>query len=319
MTSTIIQSGSFTSDGTAERLDIRSDVDWIEVWNFTQAGAQQTPGRGVKFYWQRGMDDGSAFMVTKLDAVDTTGLETVSTGGFILLNTSVQTPGPLNTTGTAITNASPAVVSASSTSGLVGGDVVRMINCVNMQQISGVEFTISNVVSNTSFTLPYLSAGGFASPGTTNSFRRIPFDPQFSPRLRTITGITLGTTTSIQMSVDHGYLVGEVVRFQVPSEFGTTEINGLTGEVLSVNLTINTITVDINSSSFSAFAFPASGDVPFDFANVIPVGTNSQQVIGQTDNVSLIGMELGAGADGPAGSTSDVIFWKAGKSSVVTN
>ena len=36
MASTIIQSGSFTSTGVSVDLDLRSDVDWVEVINYTQ-------------------------------------------------------------------------------------------------------------------------------------------------------------------------------------------------------------------------------------------------------------------------------------------
>ena len=34
MNGTILQQGSFTSDGTAKTLDIRSDVDWMQVLNY---------------------------------------------------------------------------------------------------------------------------------------------------------------------------------------------------------------------------------------------------------------------------------------------
>jgi uncharacterized protein YjdB len=123
------------------------------------------------------------------------------------------------------------------------------------------------------------------------------------------------------MSVTHGYSVDEVVRFSVPSVFGMTQLDGLTGKITAVNTTTNTITVDINSSAFTAFAWPAASSAPLTFAQVIPLGAEgTNSVSDATDNVSILGMELGAGADGPAGSASDVIYWRAGKAfSVATS
>ena len=57
MENTIIQQGKFTSDGAAKNLAIRSDVDWMVVYNYTNAAA--TGDDSVKFYWQRGMDNGT--------------------------------------------------------------------------------------------------------------------------------------------------------------------------------------------------------------------------------------------------------------------
>lgn len=60
------------------------------------------------------------------------------------------------------------------------------------------------------------------------------------------------------MTVGHGMIVGQKVKLSVPAEYGMAEINGLEGNVTAINTTNNTITLDIDSSSFSAFAFPAT-------------------------------------------------------------
>lgn len=320
MTKTIIQQGRFTSDGAATTLDLRSDIDWIEVINETQWATTQTPGRGVKFEWQRGLADNNAFEYTKADGTNVLQAENITAGGFLLIDESDQSPEAINTTGTAITAATPAVISATSTTGILQGDVIRMIDCVAMEQISGLEFEVGTVVTDTTMGLAFLAAAGFAAAGTTCSFRRVPFDSNFSPRKRTITGITAAASAVITMSITHGYSVGEVVRFQVPAVFGMTQIDNLTGEISAVNTTTNTITVDINSSAFTAFAFPASASVPFSFAEVIPIGTQSSTSVSDaTNNLSVIGIQLGAGIDGPAGSNNDVIYWRAGKSFSISN
>ena len=54
MDMTIIQQGTFVGTGGVINLPIRSDVDWIRVYNYTVAGANQTVPVGVEYYWQRG-------------------------------------------------------------------------------------------------------------------------------------------------------------------------------------------------------------------------------------------------------------------------
>jgi hypothetical protein len=103
-----------------------------------------------------------------------------------------------------------------------------------------------------------------------------------------------------------------------------TEMDNLIGNITAVSTANNTITVDINSSAFTAFSFPLTAGVPFTFAEVIPVGetangTFANSLDDATNNVSIIGMKLAAGVDSPAGSSSDVVYWRAGKSFSVSN
>jgi hypothetical protein len=104
-----------------------------------------------------------------------------------------------------------------------------------------------------------------------------------------------------------------MIRLHVPSEFGMVQADGLQGKVTAVNTTNNTITLDIDSSAFTAFAFPTSASVPFTQAHIVPFGDVANGVESATDNTGKIIMRLGAGADGPAGSASDKIYWRAWK------
>jgi len=313
MNNTIIQQGSFFSNGKSRDITIRSDVDWMKTYNITQAATTKTPGRGCEFYWQRGMASDSGFMWTKQDGSNAIDMEVITSGGFILLNTSDQTPLALNTTGTAVTQANPAVVSCTSTAGLVNGDIVRMINVVNMQQISGVEFEIAGIVANTSFQLVSLNSSGFAAAGTTCSFRKIPNDPQYLPARRIINSITKANPCVIDTVIAHRYSDGDIVRVNIPAAFGMQELNGLTAEIIGV--TDYALAINIDSSAFTAFSWPTSGTVPITHAHVVPVGTNSPtDLSAATDNTSYIGMKIAGGADSPAGSSGDTIYWVAGKS-----
>ena len=49
---TVIQQGRFTADGTNKILAIRSDIDWIRVYN-ESAITQATLDLGAEFYFQR--------------------------------------------------------------------------------------------------------------------------------------------------------------------------------------------------------------------------------------------------------------------------
>lgn len=333
---TIIQQGRFTSAGTAKTIQLRSDLDWMEVWNTTVAAANQTTAIGVKYKWLRGFPAGAQWEMLKSNAANAANLDQyLTTGGFTLIDSSNQAPGALNATITAISTAAIPVVSNSGTNGLNAGDVVRIINTAGAQQLGGFDFTVGyNTLTSGTFSLDYMSQLGGA--GTTGSWRKINFDPIYYPRRRFITKITKATSAVVTLSVTHGYFVGQKVRFIVPSAYGMVEMNQLQGTITAVNITTtsgNTITVDIDSSSFTTFAFPATAAVPFTAAEVVPIGedtgyalsntqtsANAQNILSDaTENQGFIGIQLAAGANSPAGQTNDVIYWIAGKSFSVDN
>jgi len=327
MNGTIIQQGRFTSDGTTTEIQVRSDIDWMEVLNYTIADAAQTTAIGVKYYWQRGMAVDTGIEYKKSNAANAADLvDAMASGGFTLLDTSESPLDSLNATTTAISTAAIPVVSNSGTNGLVAGDVVRIINTTSAQQLGGFDFTVGhNTLSSGTFSLDYMAQ--LALAGTTGSWRKIKFQPQFYPRHRTITKMTAATSMVVTMSVTHGFTVGQAVRFIVPAGYGMVEADSLIGNITAIDTTLttgNSITVDIDSSAFTAFAFPVNADVPFTPALVIPVGetadaTSANLLDDATDNVSFIGMELAAGTNSPAGANSDVIYWRAGKSFSVSN
>lgn len=324
MDGTIIQQGRFTSTGEAVELQIRSDVDWMEVINYTIADADQTTAVGVKYFWQRGMDADTGIEYKKSNAANAANLvDAMASGGFTLLDTSASPLDSLNATISAISTAAIPVATNTGTNGLSAGDVVRIIDTTGAQQLGGFDFTVgNNTLTSTTFSLDYMSQLGGA--GTSGSWRKIKFQPQFYPRHRTITSISKASSAVVTMSVTHGYTVGQSVRFTVPAAYGMTEMNGLLGNITAVSTANNTITVDIDSSAFTTFAFPATAAVPFTPAIVVPVGmdatgSTANSLDDATDNVSFIGMQLAAGANSPAGSSSDVIYWRAGKSFSVSN
>jgi hypothetical protein len=314
----LVAQGRFTADGSVKDIVLRSDFDYMEVLNYTQAATTQATGRGVKFEWQRGLADNEGFMFTKQNASNALDLEVLTSGGFLRVDTSVQAPeAAIALSGTEITAANPAVVTATA-HGYSNGDRVRIINPTAMLEIGGYEFTIGSVSTN-DFELSYLDAsGGNFVAATGGSVRRIPNDPQFKPMKNWVTAISVASSAVVTLSVTHGLAVGDMVRLSVPAAFGMIQADGLQGKVTAVSTANNTVTLDIDSSAFDAFVFPASASAGSP-ALLLPFGSKATNVDQALDNESEILMRLAAGADSPAGSSSDVIYWRALKASYVNN
>lgn len=299
--------GYYTSAGTSVNIPLRFDPDYFELLNYTQMATTQNPGRVVRSSWQRGFLDAHALTGTKTNSTSAMNEIIATSGGFTRINTAAQTQGAA-VAFTAGTNAAPPVISAATT-GLVNGDTVRIINSATAPQVNGMDFTIGNISAGVSFELAYMVAPG--SVFGAGSYRKIYYDPIWAPRTRLITAITQASQAVVTMSVTHGYTVGMKVQFYVGAEFGMTQINSLIGKITAINTTTNTITVDIDTQAFTAFAWPAAAAYPFTFAQVVPVGEIPTITSGVTVNQAFIGMNIGSAV---AGSANDVMYWRAWKS-----
>jgi len=319
MDNTIIQQGSFTSDGNSRIISLRSDVDWMRVYNLTEFFAQNNVG--VEWYWQR---EFAAFGFNSVRYQKTGGtdtLEGVSTviGDFELIDSSTQTPG-INVAVAATTNATPVVVTAAPTT-LVTGSIVRLNSITNAPNIAGFDFEVDNIGGGT-FDMRWNIANAPGAAGGAGFYRIIPFDPIFYPRNRFVIDVTVGATTEVLFSVTHGYTVGQQIRFTVPELFSMVELDGLEGTITAVNTVTNTVTVDIDSTAFTAFTFPTSVVIRSNWAQAVPMGINTAQALTSgvdiladaTENLGILGMRLFGGQAFPAGANNDQITWVAGKS-----
>jgi hypothetical protein len=159
MDGTILGQGTFTvgSTVTAQTIQIPCGADWMKVYNYTQFGtAGGATHLGVEYYWQLGMPVGAAMVKYKDNTAPTESLkaDTIPSGGFTLLTSAVyNTPAPLiaYTIATSITAANPPVVTTNTLIPAVGS-IVRFSNVTGMQQISGIDFTVTANVAATSFT-----------------------------------------------------------------------------------------------------------------------------------------------------------------------
>lgn len=326
---TLIQQGYFSSDGTDKIIEMRSDVDWVKVVNLTNIAAS-TQWAGTEWFWQRGMANDDAvtnFHATASQIISTStcavGYNGATYHGITLLNSSDDPVGAINAGITAVTAAATPLVELASTTGLAAGDIVRMINIVGGQQLGGIDFTIGTITTDTSFELSYMAQ---IVAGTTGSLRKISFDPLYYPRKRFVSAVTAAASAVVTLTVTHGYTIGQKVRFSVPAAYGMTQLDGLQGTITAISTVNNTVTVDINSAAFTAFAFPLTAAAPFTQALMMPIGEGAEIVAGKvplddaTYNTGYIGFKLGTSATAgialgsAGGTTDDAIKWMAGKS-----
>jgi hypothetical protein len=310
MAFTIMDQGTFTSDSLVKNIDLPSGCDYFVATNLTQMAANPNPGVGVKFEWYPSLNAGEAFAWTKTNSTNAINIDLITSGGFTFYESRPLPGAPV--TGTSITQAATAVVTINS-HGFSNGDRVRLYNTTGMLQIAGMDFTVSNVTTNT-FDLVGLDSSGFATAATAVTARLLPAKTEVEPGALFITKISKALQAVVTTSVAHNFVVNQVLTLQVPPSMGMVEMSNLSGQVVAV--TAYTVTLDINSSGFSTFVFPASA-AKGAFATINPYGQensyNVDEVPYHTGQFYPY-MNLKAGANSPAGVTNDVIVWQSWKS-----
>lgn len=310
---TIIQQGSFTSTGVNETLQLRSDVDWIRVYNYTQMAATNN-GYGYEYHWQDGMTTNG--MIYYHPAGDHTSAINIGANLFLKVDSSAQTlSAPVAIT--AGTDATQPVYSTGSTAGLADGDIVR-ISGTDHTDIDGLDFTIDTVVANTSFRLANtLQQSPGVVAGAAGYWRKVNYDPVFYPKRRAISNITQANPGVVTTLVDHGLTTGQKVRLKVSADNGMIELNNVAVTVTAIDA--STFSIGVDTTANTAFTYPLPAAVPFTSAEVIPFGEEASSTYvnnldDATINEAYIGIRLTGGTVGPAGNNNDVVYWVAGKS-----
>jgi len=286
-----IARGSFTSSGAAEIINLPFRPGYVQFTNYTNAFTAPAASQVVSAEWYASMGQGfavqSVYDATPdlvMDAVIVNGISTFEAGQLLQF-------GPTLTV-TDITKASPAAVTTSTAHGLKSGDVVILeglfeTTTTGMPQINGIPFTVT-VTGATTFTIPWntnqsnytvISAAATGTPRV----KKVLYPYLYFPGLAFISAITLGTTTTIDTTDAHNYVVGQEVAFRIPSQWGTTQLNSLPntlvpgspvyGYVIAVT-DYNTIVVNIDSSAYTAFSSnPTVASVPgLSYAQIVAVG-----------------------------------------------
>lgn len=308
--------GYYTSDGAAKTINLPYLPDWIEVKvqgnssgdNWTSSA---NPGVIKEAYWRRGMANDSALALVNTNSAATDQKAFYSSSAF---NLFTSTPGTFGSalSATAINQANPAVASMASTSGIAAGDTVLVTGSTGMLQIAGLPFTVGTVVANTSIQLKYLNSSGFAAAATAATIKKVLYPNVYLPKLRYITAITKASQAVVTFSSTHGFVAGQTLRLHVSSAFGMVEMDGLLGTIQSVNTSTNTVTLDIDSSAFTTFAFPtsATASVGVSFPLAVPVGESASQFDGSFTDNGTYGVILGTNVVGASGA---LVLWQAGQ------
>lgn len=283
--------GKFTSTGGAQIVNLPFQPDRVRLLNYTVANSAATSQNVAAAEWDAYMGQGFAVQqgynatpALIYDTVTTNGISTFSAGQLLQY-------GPTLTV-TVITKANPAQVTTSTPHGLTSGDVVILeglfeTTTTGMPQINGIPFTVT-VVDATNFTIPwntnqsnYTAISG-AATGTPR-VKQVLYPYLYFPGTSFISNITTGTTTTIDTTDAHNFVVGQEVAFRIPSQWGTVQLNSLPntltpgspvyGYVIAVT-DYNTVVVNIDSSAFTAFTSnPTVASVPgLSYPQIVAVG-----------------------------------------------
>lgn len=303
----------YVADGNAKFLEIPHGADYVLVKNLTQWGASANPGVHVQAEYYPSLAAGEALTIQNDNSANSVELEKITSGGFTLLDPD-NMPTFAAKSITSIDQSASAAFAVTG-HGYVVGDLVRVYATTGMLQIASMLFSVKAVASANEFDV-FLDSSGFAAAASGGSVQKIA-DKRFIPHYNYVTKISKASQAVVEMSinvVDAGYEAGQQLKMRIPSVFGMVEMDGKLGTIQSVDAANNTVTLDIDSSGFTTFAFPASGAVPFDFAlaepygNVLAPNALLPGTQGLTRNRSKIQLELGTSIAGAASDVMEVIL-----------
>ena len=342
MDGTILGQGTFTQGATAvnQNIIIPSGVDFLDIYNYTQASG--TSGYGFRYYWQRGMPTTGIYYASGAAGAVSVGV--TAANAFRLYDPSGQTAGAIPLFGNAVattasTNATRPVVSTADTTGISVGTIVRLSGTAQTD-VNGIDMVVGAVVANTSFTLLTANSALATAPGAIGGagfYRIVNYFPLFYPRRLYVTNVTRATNAQVSTTIAHGFVPGQSIRFSIPTVSAMVQLNGQIATVASV-VDDYTFTINVDTTAYTAFTWPTIAQQPSSFPMVTPVGEDTAYALASTAsqtptigglqiynsntgilsdstvNTGYLGMTLAAGDLLPAGRASDVVYWRAGKS-----
>jgi hypothetical protein len=204
---------------------------------------------------------------------------------------------------TAVSDADPPVVSAANHD-VAAGDTVRLINVEDGKQLSGIDFTAGlKTLTAATFSLDFMSK--LAKAGKAGFYRKV-MNRQ-SQGLKFITKIEKGASTVVTTSVIHGFTEGLQVEFTVGKSYGMTQLDGKKGIITAIDKDKNTFTVNIDSTNFTDFKFPATEDKKDTPAQVMVVGASGCKKGAFDQAVPCTGIVIAGGEGKPMGKEGEVI------------
>lgn len=307
----------------------------VSIKNVTQYGQTGTGNLNIQT-----IDWDSAYptqtQITYINAAGTALLPgAVTTNGISLYDGTQSVQLGAVVTGGALSKANPAQLT-SNAHGLQTGDQILIHGpftaATAMNQLGGMIFTVTVTGANT-VTIPINTNTANFTATTVTSWQKVKVGPLYYPQRAFITGITAANPMVVTTSTNHGYTVGQQVRLRVPSVFGMTQANNIQSVITAVTSTTFTLG-NVDSSAFTAFAWPAVTSLPFTQPTVTPIGaaptpvtaglvTHYEDLLDDaTINQQFQGFNIGAGllltsGAGTIGVTaSDVFSWTAWRGDV---
>lgn len=262
--------GKFTSTGFAQVINLPFKPDFVEFTNYTVANSAAASQNIAHAEWDANMGQGFAVIqgynatpALIYDTVTVNGISSFAAGQLLQYGPTLIVSG--------VTKANPAIVTTSTNHGYASGDVVILeglyeTTTTGMPQIDGIPFTVT-VLSPTTFSIPWntnqsnytaITGGATGTPRV----KKVLYPYLYFPGTTNISNITLGTTTTVDTTDAHNFVVGQEVAFRIPQQWGTIELNSLPnilipgspvyGYVIAVT-DYNTVVVNIDSSAMTAF------------------------------------------------------------------
>lgn len=337
----MIAGGTFTvTAGSAVDVVCQSQnpPDFIIARNLGSSAStgwgELSDAQEIEWFWERSMAQDTAKGIRQTSSgSDPAMIATFLSSNGIRTYDTANPPTFTALAATAISGiAGTFVVSMANTGTIAVGDYVRLYNVVGEQQIAGYTFQVTAVTTNVSITLGYMASGGQTFAADATSAQVVKFIPnRFYPRWRYIAGITQAAQATVYFTEKNDFTPGEIVSFRVSSAFGMDEINNVPARVLTVtnSATVSSIVIDLDTSGFTAFAFPtsavaaagvspavcvpsSSGVVPFNGSATIPQEPPGTNLLDAFDNRNVRLIHFG-GSCFTNGTTGDVWMWQAYK------
>jgi len=333
----MIAGGRFnlTTANIASGLDLvcnsQNPPDYIELKSITGWG-ESGDAQAIEWFWEKSMAQGTAKGILQASEASTPQLPamtsyTIAANGITTYDTA--NPPSFAALASSDINKTTFVVTMANTAAISVGDLVRVTVPVDMYQVATYVFGVTAVTANTSITLGYMasavSAGlaAFANNADTANITKF-IQNRMYPRYAYIALITQAAQAVVYFTAPNDFTPGEIVSFRVSSAYGMDEINNKPARVLSVtnSATVSSITIDLDTSGFTAFSFPTSAValagvspavvVPSS-SGVVPLNgsaTNPQQPPGTNlldtfDDRNVRVVHLGAGLFNVASHASD--------------
>lgn len=356
----MIGGGTFSvsvAGGVAAALNVelvgQYPPDYIVAKALTGWGAASS-ATSIEWWWERSMGNGYANGILQASNASTPQVPAMSsyrlpaTGSTAVDAISVfdsSNPPTFAALAATAINASTWVVSMANTGSIAVGDWVRVLNPVGMLQASGIIGQVTAVTANTSITLGYVasavSAGAsFTANATAASILK--FVPSFYyPRKSQVIHVTKAAQAVVYFAQPNTFTPGEFIDFNVPSTYGMKELSFLAKQsrgparVLSVvnSATVSSVTLDLDSTGFTAFAYPTSalsvgaasppfafpagsGVVPLAGSATVPLQPPGTNLVDAFDNRNVRYIHFGAAlfnVSGHVSTDADIWMWQAFK------